>query len=49
MRQVGISLFLKQIMEQDPFLQWRERVNVLHIGRAAGNGRDNRVNITLRK
>ena len=34
-QQVGIALALHQVMEQDAFLQRRQRIDVLHVGRAA--------------
>ena len=36
---IGVGVALQQVVEEDAFLQRRQRVNVLDVGRAAGNRR----------
>ncbi len=45
--QVRIAFGLQQVMEQDAFLQRRQRVDVLHIGGAAGNIGDDLLDFLL--
>ncbi|CAI1205305.1 Uncharacterised protein [Serratia ficaria] len=44
---VRVALFRQQMVEQDPFLQRRQRVNILHVGHAAGHLRHHRVDVLL--
>jgi hypothetical protein len=45
MQQVGIALRRHQVVKQNPFLQRRQRVNVLHIGGAAGHVTDDAFDV----
>ena len=45
--QVGIALARQQVVEEDPLLQRRQRVDVLHVGRAAVHPRHDPVDLRL--
>ncbi len=40
---VGVTLLRRKVVVQHAFLQRRQRVNILHIRRATGDGGDNAV------
>ncbi|GFM80235.1 hypothetical protein PSCICN_09270 [Pseudomonas cichorii] len=47
LQHVRVALFGSQMVIENPFLQWRQRVNVLDIGRAARNGSDDLLKLIL--
>ncbi len=44
-QQIRIAMLGHQMMEKNAFLQRRQRVNVLHVGRCAGNARDDALDL----
>ncbi len=46
---VGVCLAVQQVMEQNAFLQWRERINILDVFHSARNGPGNAVDMRLLK
>ncbi|SOU12854.1 hypothetical protein LMG19145_03989 [Xanthomonas arboricola pv. fragariae] len=46
---IGRVLGVQQMMKQDAILQWRKRIDILHIGRAARDRVDNAVDRSLRQ
>ncbi len=48
-QQVGISFGFHQMVEQNAFLQRRQRIDVLHVGRPARHGGRDAVDIGLRQ
>ncbi|BCQ27146.1 hypothetical protein NK8_53350 (plasmid) [Caballeronia sp. NK8] len=47
--QIRIAFRGQHVMEQDAFLQRRECIDILNIGEAAGNLRDNSIDVRLRE
>ncbi|CAH0192159.1 hypothetical protein SRABI112_01674 [Pseudomonas mediterranea] len=47
LQHVGVALFGRQVVIENPLLQRRQRVDVLHIGRPARHGRDDAVDGVL--
>src|SRR5450830_344778 len=47
--QVRVVNWIKDVMKKNTFLQWRQRINILNIATAAGDGITYFVNLFLRK
>ena len=48
-QEIWIALTREQMVEQNPLLQRRQRINVLHVGRTAGHRRDDPLDLRFRK
>ena len=48
-RQIGVAPFRHHVVEEHPLLQRRERVDVAHVRRAAGDARHDAVDLALRQ
>ena len=48
-REIRIAFAGHEVLEENAFLQRRQRIDVLHVGRAAGYGRDDAVDLRLRE
>ena len=46
-REVRVALGGHEVLEENSFLQWRERIDILNVGRAAGSGRDDVIDLRL--
>ncbi|CAH0192266.1 hypothetical protein SRABI112_01677 [Pseudomonas mediterranea] len=47
LQHVGVALFGREVVIEDPLLQRRHRIDVLHVGRATRHGRDDAVDGVL--
>ncbi len=45
--QIGVGVWISQVMEQQAFLQWRQWIDVLHVGRATFDAGDHAVDLCL--